>query len=416
MAVNVSKFNVGRVRVEQEVSFATDASALIGSFKDLPIIEGTGSLTITEETLPPGDLQQHIDGYPKELLGVRSASLSFDVNLYATGTAANNLTTSIQTALGEVLKQIMGTEGLEQGDTINDAGAAVTDFDVTNEDRWAVGGALGLLDSNSNMQVSEIESKSINNLVFKRNFGFVPSNGAVCYNSAGYWLGENPIGSLQAAVEGLNTDDRFLLLGGQLDSWTFTLENGALPRMSVTLKFAAWIHAEDAATPFNVAALGDASYTQSPVVLMDSELLVGTVGAASRPTALKASEMGFNPSLTFEPVTSPGGVGASDTVVQWKRTRSVPVIAGTFTVPFEDESWRVHKESRTDMYFWLQIGQTAGSVVCLSAPTIQIVDVAVSDANGVSVQQVSWRGRLDEETSESTATERGQSAFRLHFL
>ena len=117
MAINVSKFNVGRVRIEQESAFATDASGSIGSFKDLPIIEGTGQLTVTQETVPPGHLQQHIDGYPEELLGVKSASLSFDVNLYATGTAADSSTTSIQTALGEILKQVMGGETLAQRST-----------------------------------------------------------------------------------------------------------------------------------------------------------------------------------------------------------------------------------------------------------------------------------------------------------
>ena len=418
MAVNVSKFNVGRVRVEEEAggSFAVDASGSIGSFKDLPVIEGTGQLQVPQESLPPGHLQQHIDGYPEELLGVKSASLSFDVNLHATGTAADSSTTSIQTALGELLKQTLGGETLAQGDTINDAGAAATDFDVSNVGRWSEGGAIGLLDSSSNMEVTEVESISSNNLVMKRNFSFTPSNGATCYNSAGYHLAENPSTSIQAAVEGINTDDRWLLLGGQHDAISFTLENGQLPRVSKTLKFASWIHAEDAGTPFNSGSVGDASYTQSPVVLMDSELLVGTVGTAARPTALKASQMTLNLNLSYVPVTSPGGTGASDIIVQWQRVRSAPVVSGSFTIPFEDETWRAHKESRTDMYWFLQIGQTAGSVVALSAPTIQIVSVDVVDVNGVSMQTVSWRGRLDEETSESTATELGQSAFRAHFL
>ena len=415
MAINVSKFNVGRVRIEEESSFASDLSGSIGSFKDLPVIEGTGQLTVSQETIPPGQLQQHIDGYPEMLLGIKSASLSFDVNLYATGTAADDSTTSIQTALGEILKQIMGGETLAQGDTINDAGPAVGDFDVSNVARWNEGGAIGLTNQ-AVLEVTEVESISASNLVFKREFSFTPSNGATCYNSAGYHLAENPTGSIQAAVEGINTDDRFLLLGGQLDSWTFTFEPGQLPRCSITLKFAAWIHAEDASTPFNSAALADASYTHAPVLLTNSDMLVGTITTASRPTALCASSFTFAPNMSYVPVNCPGATNSSDIIKQWQRVRSAPVISGQFTIPFEDETWRAHKESRTDMYFWLQVGNAIGNTVCLSAPTIQITDVQVVDVGGVSMQNVSWVGRLDAETSESTATELGQSAFRIHFL
>ena len=278
-----------------------------------------------------------------------------------------------------------------------------------------MGSTLGLINSAGILEITEIESISGNTLSFKRNFSFTPSNGATCYNAASYHLAENPTGSIQAAVEGLNTDDRFLLLGGQLDSIGFNFENGQLPRLSLTLKFAAWIHAEDASTPFNSAALADASYTQSPILLMDSELLVDVVNTGARPTALKASQMTLDLSLTYEPVTSPGGVAASDIITQWQRVRSVPVVSGQITIPFEDETWRVHKENRQDLYWTLHIGQTAGSSVTLSVPTMQVVDVQVVDVNGISMQNVSWRGRLDEETSESTATELGQSAFRIHF-
>jgi len=52
---------VQRIRAFSESTFGADSSASIGSFTDLPIVEGTAQLTLTRDELDPGQLVQHID-------------------------------------------------------------------------------------------------------------------------------------------------------------------------------------------------------------------------------------------------------------------------------------------------------------------------------------------------------------------
>lgn len=414
MAIEVHP--VQRIRVDEESTFATDQSGSLGSFKEVPAVEGSATWTTNQETLDPGQLVQHIDQQNEKILGIKSGTLSFDIPLAPTGVAADNSTTSVQSALGEILKTICGGETLAQGDTINDAGAASTDFDVSNVARWGVGRPIGLLNASSVLEVTEIESISSSNLVMKRDFSFTPSNGAVCYNSASYHIAKNPTTTLQFAVEGLIDDDRWLLVGCQLESWSFNFESGQVPTASLSFTVAGWIHGEEASTPLTGVSLGTSTYANfSPVAMKDSAFLMGVAGNAARQAGMAVSSFSISPNLAYRPITSPGGSASSDIITRYVRTRQAPTFSGQFTIPFEDESWRNRKENRDDMYMQLEIGQTAGSMVVLSLPTVQVVDVQRVDSAGIAAQTVNFEARLDSETSGDTG-EYAQSVARLSFL
>lgn len=407
---------VQRLRVDEESSFATDQSGSIGSFKEVPAIEGSMQFTHDEEMLDPGQLVQHIDQQNEKIRGVRGGTLSFDVALAPTGVAADSSTTAVQSALGEIFKTIMGGETLAQGDTINDAGAAATDFDVTNVGRWKVGGAIGLINSAGVLEVTEIESISSNNLAFKRSFSFTPSNGATCYNAASYHMAKKPGTTLQFAAEGIVDDDRWLLCGCQLASWTFRFESGTIPIVSLSFTVAGWLHGEDASTPLTGASLGTSTYANySPIATKDSAFIVGTVTNATRQSGLKASAFSVTPNVQYGTITAPGGSGESDVICEYVRLRQPPTFSAQFTAPFEDETWRAHKEALDDMYCWIEFGQTAGKMVVISLPTVQVIDTPRVDAAGIASQQVSLEARLDSETSGDTS-EFAQSVARIHFL
>src|SRR5690349_15412399 len=108
-----------RVAVEPAGSYGVDiwaAGAGAASFLDVPFIEGTAQLTLTQKTLPPGTVQQYLDAAAKEVLGNKAASLSFSMVLAPTGVAANNATASITDSANaqlRILKAIMG--GLRGG-------------------------------------------------------------------------------------------------------------------------------------------------------------------------------------------------------------------------------------------------------------------------------------------------------------
>ena len=272
------------------------------------------------------------------------------------------------------------------------------------------------MNASSILEVSEIKSISSNNLAFKRTFSFTPSNGATCFNSASYHVAKNPTTTLQFAVEGIVDDDRWLLVGCQLESWSFNFTAGQVPTMSLSFQVAGWIHGEDASTPLTGAALGTSTYTNfQPIALKDSAFIMGTVTNATRQSGLKASSISISPNLVYTPITSPGGSGSSDIITDFVRTRQVPTFSGQFTLPFEDETYRNHKENKDDLYVWFEFGQTQGNMVVLSLPTVQIVDVQRVDAAGIASQTVNFEARLDSETSGDTG-EYAQAVARIHLL
>ena len=110
-------------------------------------------------------------------------------------------------------------------------------------------------------------------------------------------------------------------------------------------------------------------------------------------------------------VKSPSG---TNTISRWRALRSAPVITGTFGTYYEDHSWLDARDNKTKKAIFYQINQTAGESFLLSIPNAQITDVQVSDAEGLQGQTVTFQGGLDTDTTESTATDLGQSPFRIH--
>lgn len=409
---------IARARAFSEATFAADASASLASFTDIPAQEGSMSLEIITDSHNPNHLVQHLDDYPIEVLGKRSAKLTMTLPLAPTGTAAGPLTTAVQGPLGLLLKASMGGEFLGTGST-GAAGSTATVLNVGTGKGvgYSVGGVIGWVNTSGVLEVREIESIATDAVTVKYAFSGVPATSAEFYSGATYYLTQNPTETLQFLVAGAESDDRWLLCGGQLTSVGLALDptGGAIPNLQLTYEFATYLESDETASAIT-GAIGFATYSNySPIVGHVGELRVAPVGQATFLTShrVHASVIGYTPKFTFVRVTSPSG---TMTVFQWRRSRVAPVIEGEFTLPFQDLTWNALRDARSPRAIWYQLGVTAGSSVMLSAPTTQIVNPQrTGDGVGIAAQTVAWKGRLDGDVS-STTTDAAKSAFRIHLI
>lgn len=414
---------VQRLRVYEEPngSFATDNSGSMGSFLEVPAREGTMQLTLGREVLPVGHLQQHIDGMAEKVLGRKTWSLSFTVNLETFTTRAGDGVTAAQGALGRILKATMGGQNLGVGDTVNDASPSSNGFDVATAARWASGGAMGAATgAGGALEVRPIQSLSSSTVTLKQNYSSAVTNGADLYNAATYYLetGDGDvITTLQFAAEGLEQDDRWLLMGGQLESMAIEAGPSTVPSITFTIKGVDWDYADgnDTSGTLTGSTLGLSTYLNAKTLIVkDSELRCGTVGTATiTSTLIDAPAYTFSPNLSYIEHFTPGGV---ENVKGWVRAHQPPAITGTIQRPFEGVGWKTDMESRVDKYVWLQIGTsvTDGAVV-IDAPTVQITNWQRVDIGGIAGEEITWEARLDTDVG-GAVTDIALSAFRIHLL
>lgn len=411
--------NVQRLRVLSESTFATDGTGSLGSYTEVPAIEGTISAQVMIDSIDDGSLVQHLYGYREETLGKRSATLAFTMNLAPTGTAAGSATAAVQGALGLILKAVMGVESLGTGTTFTGGTAVVPT--VTSAAGFTVGSAIGWANASGVLETREIESISGTSITLKHAFSGAPSNAQIAYSCATYAFAQDPTESLQFLLSGVESDDRWLLLGGQCTGMTlaFDLTGAAMPKVTFNFQFANWLTSAETAGSVT-GSIGTSTYTNySPIVGFAGDCRVYTVATStfSTSTRVHCSAIAFNPKVTFVPVTSPSG---TNTIQRWRRARQVPPVEGSWTEVFQDLTRWTARSSRTDYNVTYQMGTAAGSSVYITAPRVQVVNPQrAPDASQLAAQVVTWKGRTDADTFVSAApatTDIGTSPFRIHLF
>jgi hypothetical protein len=420
MTVHIT--NVQRARVYDEGNFATDGTtASIANFKDLPFIEGTMSVTLEEPMETPGHVQQHMDAQPLKVALPKRAKASFEINLAGLGLASGG--PRAQSALGLLLKVGLGCEVLSTGTAIT-TGASTTSLPTSDASGLDKGAAIAVATgTGGRLEMREIKDVSTNTLTLKHATTNSAANSSTVYAAATY-TASTPAGtgiadSLQLLIEGLEPQDRFLLLGGQVESVTFSFANGAIAKMTWNWKFANWLDSTDTGGTIT-AALAHATYSNTvPVVIKDSELRIYTAGTTSiSGTEMNAAEYEITLNLSYTEHMAPGG---TNNIVRYVRQRAVPFVSGAFTIPLEDLTWWDAKAAKTVYSFSLQLGSsptaTTGGGVLITAPAIQITDVQKADMNGISGVRVSWEGTIDSDITSPTANDDLHiAAFRIHLF
>lgn len=416
--------NVSRIRayVEPNGSLGTDHTGTLGDFWDVPFIEGSAEITLDYPTIDPAYARQHRDDHNEEVLGVKKATAKFQLNLSVpTARAGDGDTISALSPVGRLLALVLGGSRYAKGDTVNDAAATTTSFTVATIANWAVGACMGWADTSGVMHLREIEAISGSVVTLKLALPSAPANSDPLYACATYYPDNHDsdsVTTLQLIVEGLgNAGDGYheswVLRGGQIEEpFTFDFVNGAIPKITFSFTFAAWDHGDEASlTP---AALGSATYTDTTERLIaDSAFRVATVGTSTLSgTEVHASEITIEPQFKYVEVPSPGGV---NNIAAFVMDGSHPKIQGSFKTPYQDQTWFNARNARTDHAVFFQIGssETYGAIL-IAAPTVQITEFQREDLNGIMGQSVKWKGRLDADTTQATATTLGTSPFRIH--
>ena len=406
---------VQRCRVFVESTFGADSSVSIGSFTDVPLREGTANLVSAVMSLDPMQLVQHIDEYRKEVLGPRKGSkFTFTMNLAPTGVAAGASTAAVQGALGLILKTILGGETLGTGTTFT--GGTATVPTVTSAAGLAGGGAIGWVNSSGAMEVREIKSISGSSVTLKHAFSGNPANLDVCYAAATYYPTANPSGSLAFLLDGLESDDRWLLVGGQcVDGFTIAIDpSGAIPTITFNMQFASW-YASDETGSSITGTLGTSTYTNyDPIVGFAGDFRVFTTGSPTllTSTQVHASQIAFAPQLKYVPYTSPDG---KQTIVRWVRARAAPSISGSFTNIYQDTTWWNARKNRGTYNPAYTFGTSPGDAVLISARSVQIENPQrVADPAGLAGATMQWKGRRDIDTA--LTTDQATAPYAIHLV
>lgn len=409
---------VQRIRAFSESTFGADSSASIGSFTDLPIIEGSATLATNRDELDPGHLVQHRVEGRERLLGKRAATLSFQMNLAPSGTPGTNGVSSITGPLGMLLKAVMGGEQLAEG-SIAAAGSTAIIINVSAGDgaHWQYGGqVMGWANSAGIVEWREVKSRSTDAITLKRGFSGVPATSDVLYNKATYYFTANPAESLAFLVEGLENEDRWLLTGGQaVGGLTIAIDvtAGTIPRVTFSMTFARW-YASDETGSSIVGTLGTATYSATNPIVGEAGNFASWVAGAptfSTTQAVHVSALAFEPHVTFVPYTSPSGV---NTIKQWVAGRNADSpVQGQFTTVYQDTTWFTRRNSKTDVALMYVAGVTGADSFIISAPTTQVLNPQrAPDASGLAGQIVMWKGRRDTDTAQTTDI--AKSPLRIH--
>lgn len=427
--MTIELHDVGRARVYDESSagswssttFAIDATTSpgLGSFTDVAFREGSAQVQLMEDMLDPQQVvQSRVEGR-KKLRGKRSATLTLTLNLAPSGVAAGSAVSSVAPGggLGIILRAIMGGEKLAAGTTAT-AGSTSSVINATSGAGWEEGAWIGWTNSAGIVEWREVKQVATNVVTTKYAFSGTPANGNVLYNAAVYFFTEDPQRSLQFLVEGVETDDRWLLLGGQCTGFKIGIDptGQQLPSAQITLTFASWLDSSEVSNTAGVtAAIAAASFgNYNPIVGFAGELRYQTVGTATLDSTslVHASAINFDPSISFVPVTSPKGV---NTILRWRAARQNPPVQVGFTAPYEDLTWWTKRKARNDLAFWYTAGQLAGGSVILSAPATQIVNPQrTADASKLAGQSIAAEGRRDIDVATGT-TELSKSPVRIVF-
>lgn len=407
MAVVIHAIQRTRLYEEPNGSFAVDHSGTLGDFIDVPVIEGSASLTLNKEMLASNIMQSNPYGYQLEIVGKASAELKFKVHLAPTGVASSASVSSVQGALGRLLKILMGGESLAQGSAATGTPTSTSIIVTAGQgSRFTAGTAIAAPTGTSGaLEARALKSVSTDTLAPKTAFSAAPVATDVIRRSATYYLTDTLDTSAQVVVEGLEPDDRWLLRGGQ-GSFTISMAPGALPEVEVTLNFAAWSN-------LGSGSIASPSYTNRfEVALLDNCLQVPTAGSTVA-NPLHASAVEFAPNLTVVPLTSTCG---TNTVAQWVRARSAPAMKGSFTIPYEDLTWFTGRDNQTLYNMFLQVGNVAGKIALVEMPTAQVNNVQrIADGNGIAAQKVDLVAQNDSDATDATTAIR-RSSFRIHLL
>jgi hypothetical protein len=397
-----------------ESTFGTDITGSLGSFLPVPFQEASQAVfTLGRNMQDPQTVVQYHHDYREEVFGPKSWTLRFTMALAPTGTAAGSATAAVQGCLGYLLAAVMGGEDLGTGSTFSSGWTAVTG-DVASGTGFSKGTAVGWVNTAGIYEMRPLKNVATNTLTNKLAFSGSPANSNVAYSCASYYLTSDPDASLQFVVRGLESQDEFVLMGGQLDSMTINLPlDGTPPTIAFAFKGVKWIYGADAAGSASFTDITPATFSNfAPIAGHAGEFLTQVNGTTTYAgSTVNVSQVTFAPALTYKKIPSPSGV---EGVLRWRLMRNNgPSITGSYTTYFESTARMVDRDDKDDRLIWYQCGQSPGNSFALEAGTVQYGDPQRIDDAGTAAEMVPWKGRRDGDISSASGDQQ-LSPFRIH--
>lgn len=401
---------------EPDGSYQVDRSGTPGDFLAMPYTEGSLEAQLAQEPLDPQLGKMRLDGTDVTVHGPRSCSLSASVTLHshgvdmiATATAPTVSTWAMLRALKAIMGGVVAT-GTEAASTLVVADATTTTaVEVTtgHGDRWVPGSVIGceVVSGSGLIEAREVISVAGDVVSVKQAFSSAPVTGSAVRGGVTLYMTEDPRTSLQALIEGRENTDGVILRGLQ-GGYTLELPLGGLGQVQLALQGASW------------ARLGASSATIpsypifAPMALAPLEVTCPVVGATTR-VLVPQSEVTITPAIVYAPQRSGA---ATETIARMRRQPTRPLVSGTFTTPYEDDTWYTAHSARETRALFAQAGNVPGATCLISVPTIQVTEPPqmAESGEGIAGQTVTWRARHD--TAIGGTGELGYSALRLHFL
>ncbi len=425
---------LGRLRgIKETNGFGLDMTTAggISSFFDIPFIEGSDVLELLKPFQTPGHSQQRLDGNPEWVAMPKAGTLTLKFNIETPTTKAVSTVQATHSWFTRIFEILYGAVHQSTGTTFVTGWNTVTG-DGTTVTTIRPGSAIGWVNTSGLLECREIKSKSGSALTTKLAFSGSPANTNVMYGCTTVYPSPRATGiapSIQFIFEGWNTEHRWALLGGWLESLSVEWPPGGIPTATVKFAFANHLRANGAADGLTGVTydstgdvLGASTYTDvNTLVVVDSEFRVPTVGTNTLAgTLYHPNEIAWEfPGLMYETPKTPSGVQTVLGAVRVHGGIGNPLCRGSFTLPYEDsQEWFTARDSKTAKALFYQIGSNiAVGAMLASCPRVQIYDVQPVGVGGVQNQKVSWGSRLDSDvTAESTFEGLAEAALRMHFF
>lgn len=440
MSYEIESLKRVRYSIEPAGSYAQNRTSNLANFFDIKVSEAT--MEINTEMLENATMMQRLDKYMSKIVSRRRCNMSLTSYLNGKGTAVTGTGTITvgDNPNVDILTAVMGGQS-----GINGAGATAYSSGKYTVDSpvGAPGGVFGIADPNGLIEAMRIDNyNSTTAFTASATFdGFNPASGSVVYGGATCYLTRDPNTSLQFLVEGADADNKFTLMGLQ-GGFGISIPIGELPTISYNFENGAdWASGSLTAGSLEQAVYDDAV----PPPFVDGLVwcVQRTSGSATvnQQIRMDVQSIELTPNISYLDVTSEKGV---NNIVRKRRNRSVPALSGKMVVYFNDDannpigagefnwfnilnqtSTYTSEISSKAIALAIQVGKTAGNIVFIYLPKIQVTSVQRVDAGGLAGLEVSFDAMEDDLSApfvtgnaalDADFEDLARSAFTISFL
>lgn len=411
-----------RVRVLEESTFATDMSGSWGTAIDVRAI-GPVDLDLPPNMLKDDSLRQGPWEDRLDFLGPRGrAKVALKSYLMPSGVPLNNASTAPatpRTATGRILKKaLLDGWASDKGD-LAVAGSTTTLLKATVGTRFSAGRAVCVPTGNGGAyEMRPVASVATNDLTVKMATTNALANGAAILNCETFYPGTPGLATgLQFLIESAARKEIVWLRGAQLvGGFGIDTPQNQMPVLTMNVESAGWYDDAEVGTPVSGSALAQATYTDAdPQPFVKSAFLWQAAGTSTLQT-LDTYEIKFTPSWGFEPVLA---VDGENGIRGWYPTKPEPLGTLSFKIRVDDNAsydttlftqWK----NRTPMFALIQIGNTAGNIIGIELPNLQITSVQrISQAGQLRGWAVTCKVRRDAYATDQSTLLRS-APWRLH--